>query len=230
MPGKNFTKDTEEHRLLKIKAREMGLRFGPRLPMDKVQKLIDDHEKGIPQILPEKAQPQPVPAFAPAPVAASAVVPPTLPMGSPAMAPVPPTYSTGKLFMTPVEHKKKEAGENKKKAGKLVRCRITCMNPHKKNWTGEIVSVGSSHLGTYKKFIPYNSNEPYHIPWIIYQHMKERQCRIGTTQRLPNGQEVNRYKLINEYAIEVLDPLTQDELKDLAQRQAMSSGSAAALN
>jgi hypothetical protein len=43
---------------------------------------------------------------------------------------------------------------------------------------------------------------------------------------MPNGQEVNRYKLVNEFSIEVLPPLTETELEELKQRQAMASGSA----
>lgn len=193
-------KDTEEHKQLKIKARALGLKFGPRLAYDKLVKLVDDHEKGIDNTM-------------------EAVV------DTPVRKAMPPKFQ-GKTYVTEAEYKRKQIASSKANAGRLVRCRITCMNPHKKNWTGEIISVGSSKLGTYKKFIPFNSEEPYHIPYIIYKAMKERQCRIGTTQKLPNGHEVNRNKLINEFAIELLDPLTPEELKELAQRQAMASGTA----
>ena len=131
-----------------------------------------------------------------------------------------------KLYMTEAEFRKKELGEARREAGALVRCRITCMNPNKKNWTGEIISVGSARMGTFKKFIPFNFEEPYHVPKAIYEYLKERKCRVGTTVKLPNGQEVNRHKLINEFAIEVLPPLTQDELEDLRHRQAMAQGTA----
>jgi len=208
-------KDTPEHKLLKEKARAMGLKFGPRLAFDKLTKLVEDFENGIVQTPVEKPK---------------QILPEAPVYEQPYAAPVAegprniPNTVTGKTYMSSKEYRNKQVKENKRNAGRLVRCRITCMNPHKKNWTGEIISVGSARLGTFKKFIPYNTDEPYHIPWIIYQHMKERQCRIGTTQRLPNGQEVNRSKLINEYAIEVLTPLTGQELKDLAQRQAMAAG------
>lgn len=128
--------------------------------------------------------------------------------------------------MTEEDFFRRQEIETLRTCGKLVRCRITCMNPHKKNWTGEIVSVGSSKAGTFKKLIPFNLEEPYHLPKIIFDFLKEKKCRIGTTVRLPNGQEVNRYKLVNEYALEVLDPLSPEELEDLAQRQAMAQGTA----
>ena len=78
------------------------------------------------------------------------------------------------LALTPEEFARRKAAEAKLNAGKLVRCRITCMNPNKKNWTGEIISVGSAKVGTFKKFIPFNSDEPYHVPLIIYNYLKER--------------------------------------------------------
>ena len=131
-----------------------------------------------------------------------------------------------KTYLDENEYRRKKLAENKLEAARLVRCRITCMNPHKKNWTGEIISVGSSKMGTFKKFVPYNSDEPYHVPKAIFDYMKERKCRIGTTTKMANGQEVNRYKLINEFALEVLPPLTNEELDDLKRRQAMAKGAA----
>jgi hypothetical protein len=115
---------------------------------------------------------------------------------------------------------------NVKEAQRLIRCRITCMNPNKRNWTGEIFSVGSAKIGTTKKFIPYNSPEPYHLPRILFDELKERKCRIGYIEKLPNGKEVNRYKLINEFAIEVLSPLTPEEVKEMARKQALVASGA----
>lgn len=145
----------------------------------------------------------------------------------PAVTPKVPTLPPGqKVHFEEAEYRRRQLAEAKREAGRLVRCRVTCMNPHKKNWTGEIISVGSSRMGTFKKFIPFNIDEPYHIPKAIFDYLKERKCRIGTTQKLPNGQEVNRYKLINEFAIEQLEPLTKQELEDLKHRQAMAQGTA----
>jgi hypothetical protein len=38
------------------------------------------------------------------------------------------------------------------------------------------------------------------------------------------GNKVRKSKLVNEFNIEVLPALTKEELKDLAQRQAMEAG------
>jgi hypothetical protein len=127
--------------------------------------------------------------------------------------------------MTAEEYRKWEAGERRKMAGALVRVRVQCMNPMKKEWPGEILSVGSPKVGTFKKYIPFN-NEPYHVPKIILDMMKERQCSVFYNAPGPHGQQIRKSRLINEFAIEELPPLTQEEIKQLATKQAMARGEA----
>jgi hypothetical protein len=50
---------------------------------------------------------------------------------------------------------------------------------------------------------------------------------VFVTERDDRGRQLRRGKLINEFNIAVLEPLTKEELKDLAQRQAMAKGQAA---
>ena len=107
-------------------------------------------------------------------------------------------------------------------AAKLVRIRVTCMNPNKKEWEGEIITAGNAGVGTFKKYIPFNADEGWHVPNIIYQVLKDRECQVFSTVTGPRGNKFRKGKLIKEFAIEVLPPLTEDELKDLAQRQAMA--------
>ena len=107
-------------------------------------------------------------------------------------------------------------------ASKLVRIRVTCMNPNKKEWEGEIITAGNAGVGTYKKYVPFNADEGWHVPNIIYQVLKNRECQVFYTVTGPRGNKFRKGKLIKEFAIEVLPPLTEEELKDLAQRQAMA--------
>ena len=107
-------------------------------------------------------------------------------------------------------------------AAKLVRIRVTCMNPNKKEWEGEIITAGNAGVGTYKKYVPFNADEGWHVPNIIYQVLKDRECQVFYTVTGPRGNKFRKGKLIKEFAIEVLPPLSEDELKDLAQRQAMA--------
>lgn len=112
-----------------------------------------------------------------------------------------------------------------KNANRLVRVRVTCMNPNKRDWEGEIITVSNSVVGTFKKFVPFNSVEGWHIPFIILQALKERQCQIFVNGTDANGRKIKRAQLIAEFGIEVLPALNETELKDLAQRQLMVSGS-----
>lgn len=106
----------------------------------------------------------------------------------------------------------------------LVRIRLTCMNPNKKDWDGEIITVGNSLVGTVSKYIPFNAEEGWHVPAIMLEMLKNRQCQVFTTAKTKNGVSIRQGKLIREFAIEVLPPLTEKELHDLAQRQAMAAG------
>jgi len=126
--------------------------------------------------------------------------------------------------MSAEEYRKKYAANARKESGRLVRCRIQCMNPAKKDWPGEIFSVGSAKLGTFKKFVPFNSPEPYHIPKIIYNMLLEKKCTVFYTEIDPRGNKIRKGRLVNEFAIEVLPPLTKEELSDLAKTQALKAG------
>ena len=126
----------------------------------------------------------------------------------------------------PAEPKQETIGEKRKRlkteALKLVRIRLTCLNPAKKEWEGEIITVGNSLIGSVKKFVPFNADDGWHVPYVIYQQLKERQCQIFQTATDARGNKVRRGKLIKEFAIEVLPPLTKEELDELARRQAMA--------
>lgn len=125
-----------------------------------------------------------------------------------------------KIIDSPATIRAKIFAKKKKEANKLVRVRINCMNPNKKKFPGEIFSVGSAKVGTFKKFVPFN-NTITHIPNIIYQFLNEKKCALFYEVKTPKGM-IKKSKLINEFAIEVLPALTKKEMEDLAKRQAMS--------
>jgi hypothetical protein len=119
---------------------------------------------------------------------------------------------------TPAQLKEKR----KQEALKLVRIRVSCMNPVKANMKGEIFCVGNSEMGMIKKFVPFNAEQGWHVPNIILQEIKNKKFVSHYSTKIGN-KTVNQHKLIPEYSIEILDPLTPEELKDLANRQLMSN-------
>ena len=104
----------------------------------------------------------------------------------------------------------------------LIRIRITCMNPSKAEWQGELFTVGNNLTGMITKFVPFNADDGWHIPRILFDFLQDRQCQIFVNAKTKNGVTIRQSKLIKEFAIEVLDPLTQAELKELALKQAMA--------
>lgn len=107
-------------------------------------------------------------------------------------------------------------------AAALIRIRLTCMNPNKKEWDGEIITAGNAAVGTFKKYIPFNAEEGWHVPAIIYKQLVQRECQIFVTKADGQGNKSRVGKMIREFAIEVLPQLTKDELDELARRQAMA--------
>ena len=115
----------------------------------------------------------------------------------------------------------------KKEANQLIRCRVTCMNPNKSEWEGEILTVANAAVGTIKKYVPFNTE--WHVPRFILNVLKARECQVFYTYvDKRTGNKTRKGKLVKEFAIEELPPLTKEELRDLAQRQAMANGTAAA--
>lgn len=110
----------------------------------------------------------------------------------------------------------------RREANELVFIRLTCMNPAKKEWEGEIISTGNSVVGSFTKFVPFNADNGWHVPRIIYEQLAQRQCQIFTSSRDERGNTIRKNKLIKEFAIEVLPPMTLEELEELARRQAMA--------
>ena len=108
---------------------------------------------------------------------------------------------------------------------KLVRLNITNLNPRKQDLLGEYFTVANDIIGTQKKFVPYvgEAAEAWHVPNWIYQQMLAREFQqIKVRKNKENGQDIIESKFVKEFALEVLPPLTKDELAKLAAAQKAS--------
>ena len=114
------------------------------------------------------------------------------------------------------------AAARKKAALRLVRIRVTNMNPVKGNLRGEILSVGNAELGMIKKFIPYNAEQGWHVPQILLTQLQSKKFMSHYEVKIGN-KRVKRNKLVPEYAIEILPALTAKELEELKQRQIIAN-------
>lgn len=105
---------------------------------------------------------------------------------------------------------------------RLVRVRITCLDPKKKDLPGEILTVANEYLGTVRKFIPFGevTDDGYHIPYCLYKMLDARKfLNIRTFKDRRTGTVRVESGYVKEFALEVLDPLTPAELAKLANAQ-----------
>lgn len=110
---------------------------------------------------------------------------------------------------------------------KLIRLRITNLDPKKRELPGEIFTIANEYLGTVRKFIPYGSatDNGYHVPYCIYKALKKRQfLSIATRKVKGSDHTVVEQRLVAEFALEVLPPLTPKEIAQLAASQAAAGG------
>lgn len=105
---------------------------------------------------------------------------------------------------------------------KLVRIRVTCMDPAKKGWPGEIFTLSNGVIGTVKRYVPFNAPDGWHVEKIIFDHMKNMRWRGTQESKGPRGMKIKKNIQLPAFSIEVLPDLTETELKDLAQKQALN--------
>ena len=105
---------------------------------------------------------------------------------------------------------------------RLIRVRITCLDPKKKDLPGEIITVANRYIGTVRKFVPFGevTEGGYHVPYVIYKMLKKRKFLNIRVRPNPNGgQDIVESRYVPEFAIEELPQLTPVELERLARAQ-----------
>jgi len=182
---------------LRQQAKDLNIKHHPKLGVKKLSILVAE-ANGIP--VPQSVVAEP--AAAPAPAAA-----------------VEPVKPKKKATVSAAEINKARRLQNIREAKQLVRIRLTCMDPNKKEWDGEIITVQNKKVGTLRKYIPFNNENGYHVPKMILNVLKTKQCQVFHTV-VRNGVKVRQGKLVPAYAIQELPPITKDELKAIATRQA----------
>lgn len=127
---------------------------------------------------------------------------------------------------TPAQKAQRERDEMRKDQLRLVRLRITNLNPAKKDLPGEIITFANRVLGKVSKFIPFGeqTENGYHVPYCLYTILKDRQFQSIKIRKDSRGREIIETGMVREFALEVLEPLTEIELARLAAAQAAAGG------
>jgi hypothetical protein len=187
----------DELALLKQRAKMMGIAFSNNISLDTLKERIRQRmENEVVQAAP--AEPE---------------------EDFPAVVPAAP--------MSPAAKKQSLRDRIYKENMKLIRLRITNLDPKKRELPGEIFTVANEYLGTVRKFIPFGSvtDSGYHVPYCIYKMLKKRQFLSISTRKIPGTDKTTiEQRLVAEFALEVLPPLTPQEIAKLAASQAAAGG------
>ena len=183
-----------ELEILKQRATLMGVKFSNNIGVEALKQRIADHEAGL-----DKEEPE---------------APKLNPLAGDVASQAPAATKSPRQVLI-------------EEATKLVRLRITNLDPKKKDLPGEILTIANEYIGTIRKFIPYGevTDDGWHVPYCLYQMMKDRKfldIRVRKDRR--TGTTHTEQRWVSEYSLEVLDPLTPEELKQLAQAQ-LAAGS-----
>lgn len=121
-----------------------------------------------------------------------------------------------KLTATPINTSTAKFADLRRNAMKLVRVRITNLNPSKKEYEAEYFSAGNSVIPTVTRLVPFEVDT--HVEQILLNQIRERKyVQVKTVTK--DGKSYPERSLRPEFQIEVLPPLTQEELKTLAAEQ-----------
>ena len=117
-----------------------------------------------------------------------------------------------------IQPKGKSIQSYQNEALKLVRVIITPMESTKaSNLENELFCAGNSVIGTIKRDITFG--EPWHVEQILLNTIKEKKYQMFVTKKNAQGVTLTSAKLVPAYSIAYLDPLTEEEIDQLADLQ-----------
>ena len=188
--------DKLEMQSLKDRANLIGLRFHPKIGLKNLRIKVEEHLNKTPEQL-----------------------------ASTSVDTLPDTVQSEKVVpIKKVETLTERKIRLRKKASRLVRIRLTCMNPNKRAWQGEVFTVSNSSAGTFKKFVPFNADNGWHIPQMMLGMIEDRKyVEHYVAGKDSRGREIKRHRLVKEFAIEKMPPLTEQEIHDLKIQQGLAN-------
>lgn len=185
----------DELTFLKERAKVMGIPFSNNISLETLRKRVGDKMEG-------KDEPEVNPLAGDSEIAAITAAPKKLDAKQNALA-------LRKLML--------------REQMKLVRVRITNMDPKKKDLPGEIWTVSNEYLGNVRKMIPYGeqTDDGFHIPYCLFRLLQSKRfLHIRTVKDRVTGLERQEKQWVKEFSLDVLPDLTKEELARLAATQA----------
>ena len=200
--------DTDDIELLKQEAKKRGIEFSPNIGVKKLQEKILAYE-AIQEQNSNNEEKQKEPELTDEQKAFAEKA----------------RLAAEKMFATPKEDVTTEGmtegakkAYNIRKANALVRCTVTCIDPSKKDVPGAILGARNSQVPLVKKFVPYDGRIT-HLPRILLDHLKEKECQTFRIEHLENGDKVRRPVSQKMFSIQELPNMTDEDIKKLANAQ-----------
>ena len=119
-----------------------------------------------------------------------------------------------------------EVLKNIDKATALVRFSISVLDPSKQDWTGITVTSGNANFSAIRRLIPLNA-PVWHAERILVEVLKSMKYAHRKSERHPklrtHVDNLSKAKYLPCFKIVELPPLTTEELKALAEQQAVNN-------
>lgn len=119
-----------------------------------------------------------------------------------------------------------EVLSNIDKATALVRFKIDVLDPSRQDWTGMYVTGGNDNFSAVRRLIPFNA-PVWHAERILVEILKNTRYSYRKSEKHPRLRahidNVSKAKLLPCFRITELPPLTESELKALAEQQAVNN-------
>jgi len=126
-----------------------------------------------------------------------------------------------------------DAKENHQKMTKqqramvLTRIVVSPNDPNMSSTPGLIFTVGSSSINNgrmIKKFVPFNNEQGWHVPKIILDQIDGAEMQKFKEVTMPDGSKQVQPYLAKKFNVQILPPLTKEEMQKLADSQRAKVG------
>ena len=97
------------------------------------------------------------------------------------------------------------------------RVRSTKSSTKASNLESEVFTAGNSVVGTVKRLIQFG--EPWHVEQILLNSLQEKKYQLFVSKKDARGVVHTKARSVKAYNIAILDPLTPEEMAELADRQ-----------
>lgn len=103
---------------------------------------------------------------------------------------------------------------------KLLKVLITPVDSAKRDWEGEIFSVGNDVLGTVSRYVPFN--QEWFVEAVLVRHIKQREFQyLQHKKDKATGRDYVDSKLVPAFNVQELPLPTPEEIAEMAKIQAV---------